>query len=121
MPRGNGSLQLSETVRPALVRAVERNPKTGRGRVKVYYGTIKLDLNKRRHIDLIIQNAARLYELDLPAAVRFNLDYCNWLPWAHEFFGPPEHSPYMIAGTLSELEKARLRRCLMRRGEILPI
>lgn len=114
-------MQLSDTVRPALVREIERNTKTDHGRVRVYYGTTKLESNKRRRIDLIIMNASRLNELDLPSAVRFNLDRSNWLPWAPEFFGRPEHSQYMIAGTLSDVEKTRLRRCLQNRGEILAL
>lgn len=119
MPRGNGSLHLSESVRPALVRGIERDTKTGRGRVLVYYGTTKLETLKRRHLDLIIMKASRLNELDLPSAVRFNLDRCNWLPWAEEFFGAPAHSTHMIAGSLSEMEKARLRNCLRFRGHKL--
>jgi hypothetical protein len=84
----------------------------------VAYGTTKLNTNKRRNIDLIIQKFERLRQLDLPMAVRFNLDTFNWLPWAAEFFGAPEGG-HMVAGPLTEDEKARLRRCLQRRGEKL--
>ncbi len=115
VPKANGTLAASDTVRPALVRATERNIKTGYGRVLVAYGTKKLRLNKCAGIDLIIQKAERLNQLDLPSAVRFDLGLENWLPWAAEFFGPPAHS-HMIAGSLSETEKTRLRRCLQRRG-----
>lgn len=116
VPKANGALAASDTVRPALVRGTERNTKTGRGRVLVSYGTTKLRLNKCRHIDFIIEKAERLNQLDLPMAVRFDLGLENWLPWASEFFGPPAHSNHMIAGTLTEPEKTRLRRCLQRRG-----
>jgi len=98
------------------VRATKRDPATGRGGVLVSYGTIKLDLVRRNQLDLIIQNAERLRDLDLPMAVRFDLDLSNWLPWAEEFFAAPEHSIYMTAGTLNESEKTRLRKCLLRRG-----
>ena len=108
VPRTNGTIQLNSVVRPALVRGTERNPVNGRGRVLVSYGTTKLELNARRLLDLIIMNAGRLNELDLPSAVRFNLDMSNWLPWAPEFFGPPTHSQYVIAGPLTEIERARL-------------
>ncbi len=105
-------------VRPALVRATQRGEKLGWSRVLVSYGTTKLESLTRRHLDLIIQNNERLAALDLNSAVRFNLDFENWLPWASEFFAPPEHSPHMIAGRLNEGEITRLRRCLRRRGVI---
>jgi hypothetical protein len=117
-PVANGTLRFAETVRPALVRATQRDPKTGRGRVLVAYGTTKLDINKSRSIDLIIQKFERLQHLDLPMAVRFDLGRFNWLPWASEFFGAPVGG-HMIAGPLTEEEKARMRRCLVRRGEKL--
>lgn len=106
------------TVRPALVRATKRDPGSGRGAVWVSYGTTNLDINNRAHMDLIIQNAERLYQLDLPMAVRFDLDFANWLPWAEEFFAAPEHSIHMVAGTLNDAEKARLRKKLFNRGII---
>lgn len=112
----NGSAKLGGTVRPALVRGSARDKSSGRSRLWVSYGSAQLALSKRRHTDLIIMNAGRLAELDLPHAVRFNLGLANWLPWASEFFAPPEHSFYIVAGPLSELEKLRLRRCLLRRG-----
>lgn len=106
------------TVRPALVRGSKFDPSNGRSALFVSYGTIHLDLNKRNHIDLVIQNASRLNDLNLPMAVRFDLDLTNWLPWADEFFAPPEHSLYIVAGPLTEAEKARLRVRLQRRGII---
>ena len=118
LPGGNGQSEPGHTVRPALVRGSKRETKTGRGALLVSYGTKHLQLNKCRHIDLIIQNARRLHELDLPTAVRFDLGLTNWLPWATEFFSPPEHSLYIVAGPLTEIEQRRLRRCLKRRGII---
>jgi hypothetical protein len=106
------------TVGPALVRASKRDPTTGRGALLVHYGTQCLDANNNLGKDLIIQNAARLSDLDLPKAVRFDLGPSNWLPWAYEFFRPPEHSLYIVAGPLSLAEAARYRRCLERRGII---
>jgi hypothetical protein len=38
------------------VLGTQRHPPTGRGGVKVAYGTIKLNTNKCRMVDLIIQN-----------------------------------------------------------------
>jgi hypothetical protein len=108
----------SSTVRPALVRGSKRDPTTGRSGLLVSYGTTKLEFATRRHLDLIIQNSARLHQLDLPMAVRFDLDLANWLPWATEFFAPPEHSLYIVAGPLTDSEHRRLRVCLKRRGII---
>jgi hypothetical protein len=84
----------------------------------VSYGTTKLDTNKCAQIDLIIQNAERLDQLSLPMAVRFDLGASNWLPWTHEFFQPPEHYLYVVAGPLSSSEIGRLRTRLKRRGII---
>jgi hypothetical protein len=108
-------------VRPALVRAVKKDPTTERGAVKVYYGTSQLKLNTRGHIDLVIQNNAELRRLDLPMATRFDLDRYNWLPWCSEFFCEPPHCNRILAGSLSEEQAARLRAKLKRRGEILEL
>src|SRR4051794_21836171 len=73
-------------VRPVLVRGSLRDPGTGRGALMVSYGTTKLDVAKNQFSDLIIQNAERLAQLELPSAVRFDLSLTNRLPWAQEFF-----------------------------------
>src|SRR5437764_14286 len=75
LPDANGDP--GGTVRPALVRGTERHPPTKRGAVFVSYGTTKLDSNKCGSVDLIIQNAERLDQLDLPMAVRFDLGKTN--------------------------------------------
>lgn len=110
--------KLGEAVTPALVRGSKRHPPTKRGAVSVSLGTTKLDTNNCAELDLIIQKATRLEQLDLPMAVRFDLGTEIWLPWAAEFFQPPEHSLYLVAGPLSENELARLRTRLQRRGII---
>ncbi len=51
-------------------------------------------------------------------AVRFELGATVWMPWASEFFQPPEHSFHVVAGPLTENEKARLRLRLKARGVI---
>jgi hypothetical protein len=114
LPTADG--QLGETVTPALVRGTRRHPPTKRGAVSLSLGTTKLDTNNCARTDLIIQNAIRLDELGLPIAVRFELGKEILLPWASEFFQPPEHSIYIVAGPLSEAEKARLRTRLVQRG-----
>lgn len=114
----DGETTPGQTVRPALVRGSKRDPTTGRGALLVSYGTTHLQLNQRNSLDLIIQNAERLHQLDLPMAVRFDLGLTNWLPWASEFFSPPVHSLYIVAGPLSEAERNRLRLRLKRRGII---
>ena len=116
LPEGDGSF--GSNVRPALVRATKRHPPSGRGAVLVSYGTAKLDVNKRNSLDFILQNYERLCELELPHAVRFDLDRSNWLPWCSEFFCPPAHSAYILAGTLTKTEIATLRARLKRRGII---
>ncbi|HTS40951.1 MAG TPA: hypothetical protein VMH84_10485 [Xanthobacteraceae bacterium] len=87
----------------------------------VSYGTTRLKLVQRERIDLIIQNAGRLAQLGLPSAVRFDLGLENWLPWASEFFAPPEHSIHIIAGPLSASELRRLETRLKRRWKPQPL
>jgi hypothetical protein len=116
LPQDGG--KLGSTVRPALVRGSKRDPSTERAALLVSYGTTKLNSIKRGHLDLIIQNNLRMTQLDLPMAVRFDLGLTNWLPWASEFFAPPEHSLYVVAGPLNDAELTRLRACLKRRGEV---
>jgi hypothetical protein len=117
LPEGD-NLKPGTKVRPALVRGSKHDPITGRGALLVSYGTTKLNSNKRGSIDLIIMNYERLSQLNLPHAVRFDLDFANWLPWASECFAPPEHDIHIIAGPLTETEKKRLRLRLQRRGII---
>jgi hypothetical protein len=106
------------TVRPALVYSTKYNKTTHHGAVCVFYGTQSLNLPHSIKGDLVIQKAERLAELDLPTAIRFDLGLSNWLPWAYEFFRPPEHSIYVVAGPLSDAEVGRYRACLARRGII---
>lgn len=108
-------------MRPALVRGSKRHPPTQRGALLVSYGTTQLDSNNCAHKDLIIQNAKRIDELDLPSAVRFDLGLTNWLPWAAEYFQPPAHSLYVVAGPLSASEISKLRHRLKSRGELVPM
>jgi hypothetical protein len=110
--------ELGEAVTPALVRGSKRHPPTKRGAVLLSLGTTKLDTNNCAERDLIIQNASRLEQFDLPMAVRFDLGTEIWLPWAAEFFQPPAHSLYVVAGPLSASENLRLRRALQTRGVI---
>jgi len=110
--------KLGESVTPALVRSTTRHPPTKRGAVLLSPGTTKLDTNNCIQTDLIIQNASRLEQLNLPMAVRFDLGAEIRLPWAAEFFQPPEHSFYVVAGALSDNEINRLRVRLHRRGII---
>jgi hypothetical protein len=117
LPEGNG-LEPGNTVRPAVVRETKHDPASKRGAVRVSYGTTKLNSGSRLGLDLIVQSAERLAALNLPQAVRFDLEHANWLPWADEFFGPPAHSVYIVAGALNEGERRRLRKALLRRGII---
>ena len=119
LPKPDGSP--GETVTPALVRGSERHPNEHRGALLVSLGTTKLDTNGKGQRDLIIQNAERLDQLDLPMAVRFDLDMTLWMPWASEFFQPPEHSFRVVAGPLIEAEKTRLRSKLKKRGIIIEL
>lgn len=115
LPNSDGSPGAAVT--PALVRRTERNPRTKQGALMVSLGTTKLDTNGKGRHDLIIQNAERLDQLNLPMAVRFDLSNTVWFPWASEYFQPPEHSFHVVAGSLIESEKTRLRNRLAARGE----
>ena len=116
LPESDGSP--GSNVRPALVRATKRDRAANRGAVWVSYGTANLQIAKRQTLDLIIQNYDRLCDLELPQAVRFNLDRFNWLPWCSDFFCPPAHSIYFLAGVLNKQEIELLRKLLRRRGMI---
>lgn len=116
LPESDGSP--GSNVRPALVRATKRDRAANRGALWVSYGTANLQINKRGSIDLIIQNYERLCDLELPHAVRFDLDRFNWLPWCSDFFCAPAHSAYILAGQLNNREIAALRVKLKRRGII---
>jgi hypothetical protein len=116
LPEADGTP--GSSVRPALVRGSKRDRGLRRGAVLVSYGTANLDITKHSRVDLIIQNYERLDELDLPHAVRFDLDFTNWLPWCEDFFAPPVHSPYVVAGPLSAAERMALRHLLKQRGII---
>lgn len=109
------------TVRPALVRGTKRHPPTNRGAALVSYGTVRLKINERGTTDLILQNFERLSQLGLPQAVRFDLSLSNWLPWCVEFFSPPEHSVYIVAGSLNRNEIVALRARLKRRGNVIAL
>lgn len=82
--RPKGELML----RPCLVLDVLRSKKGGDFACRVAFGTKNLKFH-RRHVDLIIQNAADLNTIGLPMATRFDLDQKNLiiLPWTEEFFG----------------------------------
>ena len=105
-----------KTVTPALVCATHRAG--DRGAVSVYLGTTKTNLPASMGYDLTIQNAIRMADLALPIAVRFDMSRHVKLPWAYEFFRAPEHSPYIVAGTLSDAKTERYRFCLKTRGVI---
>ena len=107
LPETDGSF--GSNVRPALVRESMRDPAANRAALVVSYGTANLDFNNRSALDLILQNYERLCELELPHAIRFDLDRTNWLPWCSEFFCPPTHSAYILAGALTKTEVAALR------------
>ncbi|OSJ22124.1 hypothetical protein BSZ19_46905 [Bradyrhizobium japonicum] len=103
------------------MRSTRRHPPTGRGAVEVCFGTTILDTVNRATVDLVIQNNQRLMDLDLPHAVRFDLGHDLLLPWAQEFFHPPEHSTFVVAGTLNASEVFRLHQRLHKRGKLLAL
>ena len=105
-------------VRPALVRGVKIDRTSGRGAVKVSYGTTKLKTFTRRRQDLIIQNTAALAEIGLPMATRFDLDQTNTLPWCAEFFCIPRSCKSITVGRLNQANILRLEVILRRRGII---
>lgn len=91
-------------LRPCLVLDVLRGKKSGDIACCVTYGTKNLKLVQRKHLDLIIQNAADLSEIGLAMATRFDLDERNVviLPWSDEFFGCWTGYPHPKIGALTE-------------------
>lgn len=92
------------TLRPCLVLDVLRNKKTGAIACRVAYGTKNLKFLQRKHLDIIIQNAADLDAMGLAVATRFNLDANTLadLPWPPEFFGCWSGREHPRIGTLLE-------------------
>lgn len=106
-----------QKLRPALVVKVLRGKKTGGYYCNVAYGTKHLKIVQRGHLDLIIQNAANLYQMGLVRATRFDLDnIAIELPWTSEFFGcwTGHHTP--VIGTLIEVYIQQYAYRMMRRG-----
>jgi hypothetical protein len=56
--------------------------------VHVVYGTSVLK-HDTRPLDFFVENYYDMYEAGLYQATRFDLDQHLWLPWAREFFEPP--------------------------------
>lgn len=102
-------------LRPALVRATMQDKPGTRGGVVISYGTTKLKLGIRDKLDLVIQNAGQLSRLGLPAATRFDLDLISRVPWAEEFFCPPQHSNDICTGRLDDEQIERFLKKLRRR------
>lgn len=86
--------------RPALVRAIAFDKGHTRALVEVTYGTSRIKEN--RTLDLQIQNFKALEECRLEKATRFDLDRTIWLPWAVEFFRPPDRYEAVILGRLDQ-------------------
>lgn len=76
-------------LRPCLILDVLQGKESEKIACRIAYGTKNLRLFQRRHLDLIIQNAADLEELRLPVATRFVLDpdQIEIMPWTERFFG----------------------------------
>jgi hypothetical protein len=89
-------------LRPGLVTQVLQSPRTGLIACRIAYGTKRLKIAKRSHIDLIIQNFEHLGQLGLRMATRFDLELTVILPWGTDFFGcwTGYHSP--LIGSLTE-------------------
>ena len=88
--------------RPGLVTQVLRGEQTGRFACRVAFGTKKLKIVQRSHLDLIIQNSEHLDQLGLGMATRFDLDLIAFLPWGVEFFDCWTGYRSPIIGSLTE-------------------
>lgn len=85
--------------RPALVRAIQLNKQHTAARLHVAYGTSKLKEAERPY-DLILMNVTEMLEAGLPKATRFDLDKCQWLPWAKEIFVCRDGNKTPVSGHL---------------------
>ena len=98
--------------RPGLIRSVSLNKTHTKASVEICYGTSKLKRDLFP-LDLFIENDARLTDLGLAQATRFELDRTLFLPWAKEFFEPKDGA--LIIGRLGDREIFRLRALIERR------
>jgi hypothetical protein len=91
---------------PALVRAVELFAGHTKARVEVTFGTSK---NVHQELlDLRIENVEEMNRAGLFQNTRFKLDKTRKLPWAEEFFVPPEGKKSPVIGHLGPTSIAQL-------------
>lgn len=77
--------------------------------VHVIFGTSNLKKESRRY-DFFVENMRDMDEAGLFQATRFDLDKHLWLPWAAEFFAPPNANYQNPAiGHLSENSRELLQ------------
>ena len=107
-------------LRPGLVVQVLRGAKTGQIACRVAYGTKKLKIVQRGHLDLIVQNSEHLSQLGLGMATRFDLDLMAVLPWGTEFFGCWGGYPSPLIGSLTEVYIKEYAFLMMRRRSASP-
>lgn len=76
-------------LRPCLILDVLRGKRTGTVACRIAYGTKNLKFQQRKHLDLIVQNAADLDSFGLAVATRFDLSRRNIvdLLWDESNFG----------------------------------
>jgi len=98
-----------------MVIAVLQGKKSGHFACRVAYGTKKLKIVQRQHLDVIIQNAGHLRQFGLGRATRFDLDYVSSLPWLSDFFGCWSNYPTPVIGALTEIYIREFAYLMMRR------
>ena len=74
--------------RPALVMKTAVAEERLTPEVRVMYGTSRLK-REERPFDFFVTNFRDMEEAGLYQATRFDFDRRLWLPWAEEFFAPP--------------------------------
>jgi hypothetical protein len=100
--------------RPALIRRVLKNPRTGRLAVEVAFGTSNLKLERAFTMQLIVGHPNDLREAGLHIPTRFDLRNTKILPWAKEFFAGPRPGNAPIVGRLSAQSRLDLIELLRR-------
>ena len=95
--------------RPAIVRAVFLNCRTGRSSVEVAFGTSR-KLDRRCVGEILIATPSGMRAAGLQLPTKFDLARTVRLPWARQFFTIKSGTDRLVMGSLHPTDVIALRR-----------
>jgi hypothetical protein len=104
-------------LRPCLVTRVLRDEEGSIG-CTVVFGTKKLKIMTRQHLDIIVGKSEDISQFGLAMATRFDLDSPVDLPWTPDFFGcwTRKKSPVIGKLTVEYIKDFAFK--MLRRGSV---